>query len=859
METRCDQLLYTSARAGTLGQAGFQTVACSSGIGAGEKNEIERFLYYPKPDGLRDDLDEEQIRARCPENFGFATLSDGRTLLFLSRYLGRDYSGRAGNFLGHGILLDAGSAPIRPAWLAGWNRFLCEATEIVARVEAGAPPVLDEFLVDDWSRENVVEAEKLAKFLAVPEHAERLAAIVEALLQVKATGRRILLHLPQEDAKYYLAGVHAGLPPAWVGIATFSTFAPDARSSQAAITIIPSGDGICAPGAAQRDYEFFVFASQAGDSSAIPTISGAASRVARHAVSGDGWPRGFEVWASNFKPPRDAAGCDASVALFNWLQTGESGSAADALAFLKEHAREGVFEVIFAPVIENPRRYLDKLSLQDLKVLDELLATMLTAEERVVMAPTRRSVRAAIFRSRFEQCPEEIECGPSLGSVQAGELLRFITAQGDHATLKAAISDSTLSPERRRAQLSILLAVATCKEVAGSAEPVFDLIRAGFATLATLPAETGPLLEAHQNAWTAKILELLFDSQEWNTRAMASACVAAYGDRAVDTILEVASAAKGLGAHADFQSLVEDCSMQILAPMTGNAAEKRFAQLLASVGRSALPNSEQLAAGVFARHIEARADGDTAIHGCLIYLLQKRSKPLDPKALERVIMLLEEKIDPANLSTHLSDSNLVKVQRLRSETTLKRVPDRFLLLSAAALARKARRPLEPIRKLMPLSEHLAALDEGWWRLVTRKLLDATVPRLRSDEDFNLLIVIFGEQVENRCASVSKELVQRVRPAPAIIGTAPGRFSRLLNFQIRHSHLLSRRWTRPLWSELRSAMGEFSTAQRRQLMHYARYNDELLMEIHAELDKCPAAPGVFKRTWQALDQLRRRKD
>ncbi|MFD0854498.1 hypothetical protein ACFQ07_19840, partial [Actinomadura adrarensis] len=117
------QLHYTSARRGPTGRAGFQFVAETPGLPEGTRAGVTPYLSYrPPPDAP---LSPE---AHELDRFPVALLYDrvaGRPLLLRCRYLGRDYSGRFGNFFAHVVVAEEEELEgLRPAelWHAPlWN------------------------------------------------------------------------------------------------------------------------------------------------------------------------------------------------------------------------------------------------------------------------------------------------------------------------------------------------------------------------------------------------------------------------------------------------------------------------------------------------------------------------------------------------------------------------------------------------------------------------------------------------------------------------------------------------------------------------------------------------------------------
>ena len=98
------QLHYTSARRGPTGRSGFQFVAETPGLPEGTRAGVTPYLSYRPPPRAPLAPDESEL-----DRFPVAMLYDrveGRPLLLRCRYLGRDYSGRYGNFFAHAVVAE---------------------------------------------------------------------------------------------------------------------------------------------------------------------------------------------------------------------------------------------------------------------------------------------------------------------------------------------------------------------------------------------------------------------------------------------------------------------------------------------------------------------------------------------------------------------------------------------------------------------------------------------------------------------------------------------------------------------------------------------------------------------------------
>lgn len=115
------QLFYTSARHGLTDHSGFQFVALSEGTTAEHMRQAKRHLDYRPPYSAPSRPTPEDLE-KFPVAFGYCPSPLGQ-VFSLCRYLGSDYSGRPGNFLGIAVIATAaemsGALPIE-MWQAAW-------------------------------------------------------------------------------------------------------------------------------------------------------------------------------------------------------------------------------------------------------------------------------------------------------------------------------------------------------------------------------------------------------------------------------------------------------------------------------------------------------------------------------------------------------------------------------------------------------------------------------------------------------------------------------------------------------------------------------------------------------------------
>ncbi|MER7546601.1 hypothetical protein ABTW95_26715 [Spirillospora sp. NPDC127506] len=214
------QLHYTSARRGPTGRAGFQFVAETPGLPDGVRAGVTPYLSYRPPPDAPPAPDDAEL-GRFPVSLLYDVV-DGRPLLLRCRYLGRDYSGRYGNFFAHAVVAEPDELEgLRPAEL--WH-----AAHWARSPAPGA--VLDP--LEELTPGAALAPEALAAWLAVSGPDDPyglLAALVDAVAGVlgRGHGRVVLVAEDVELIARWIAVVSYSLPVAAAARLSFVTYTAD--------------------------------------------------------------------------------------------------------------------------------------------------------------------------------------------------------------------------------------------------------------------------------------------------------------------------------------------------------------------------------------------------------------------------------------------------------------------------------------------------------------------------------------------------------------------------------------------------------------------------------------------------------
>ncbi|MFF5263037.1 hypothetical protein ACFY4C_29265 [Actinomadura viridis] len=243
------QLHYTSARRGPTGRAGFQFVAETPGLPDGVRAEVTPYLSYRPPPQAPLSPDEGELG-----RFPVALLYDrvaGLPLLLRCRYLGRDYSGRYGNFFAHAVVAEEEELEgIRPAEL--WHAPMWAGEPLHGGAGGAVLPPLE-----DLSPGADSDPESLARWLADLDAAaftgpdtpgspdapdghgppdgpgsgpyDLLALLMDAVTGVLARGhgRVVLIGADVERIARWIAVVSYSLPVAAAARMSFVTYSAD--------------------------------------------------------------------------------------------------------------------------------------------------------------------------------------------------------------------------------------------------------------------------------------------------------------------------------------------------------------------------------------------------------------------------------------------------------------------------------------------------------------------------------------------------------------------------------------------------------------------------------------------------------
>jgi GTPase-associated protein 1, N-terminal domain type 2/GTPase-associated protein 1, middle domain len=176
------QLYYTSCTHGLSGYTGFQFNAVSAGVDAALMREVERLTGYQRPRGVPEGEEPVNLCHAVDSATGFAITAQ-------VVYVGKDPSGRPGNYFAHAIatsVADEDMPAVRPVELWGsavWRTTPVDSTELPVLTQPPRPGPIDRI--------------RAAEFVDDHERGRDVAArLVTATVNAMNGGRPVILRSP---------------------------------------------------------------------------------------------------------------------------------------------------------------------------------------------------------------------------------------------------------------------------------------------------------------------------------------------------------------------------------------------------------------------------------------------------------------------------------------------------------------------------------------------------------------------------------------------------------------------------------------------------------------------------------------
>ncbi len=215
------QLIYTSWKNGSSTKKGFMVYSQSQGISEEDVTAITKNMRYVTLSSLPYSPTWEQIESMFPRNDAFFQLPSGKWCMAQSSYLGKDYSGRLGNYIIHAYIADTKPAfdTLSLIYSDAYRRQLTEA-ELNAESNPPALPEVEIEAVDTSS-----DVAELKGFFADPDKQDKLKYLVSAVTRATKNNESVYLYDDNANLKYWYKALGYCLSKASLDKLTYATYA----------------------------------------------------------------------------------------------------------------------------------------------------------------------------------------------------------------------------------------------------------------------------------------------------------------------------------------------------------------------------------------------------------------------------------------------------------------------------------------------------------------------------------------------------------------------------------------------------------------------------------------------------------
>lgn len=253
------QLIYTSCKKGLSPGAGFQTYSMSEGISEEERREIERYGLYVPPTNLPTQPGPEEIETLFPVALRFFRLKSGRYGICQSKYIGRDYSGRYGNYFCHALIPENGHFPVYPIQFYHSPLFRDHLSQEETQVNVTPPPlpILDLEAAEGTSCPEI-HLDQVLEFIN-NTRIEQVKELVSAAITYDETHRSLILSDSSANIPYWIAALQMAFPLELAHNLTFATYIHDPAGMNTMISGVPREGSRFAFSETQRNFENYIF------------------------------------------------------------------------------------------------------------------------------------------------------------------------------------------------------------------------------------------------------------------------------------------------------------------------------------------------------------------------------------------------------------------------------------------------------------------------------------------------------------------------------------------------------------------------------------------------------------------------
>ena len=201
------QYIYTSWKNGDSTEKGYMIYSRSEGISDDECGAIKDAMQYLAPKELPLTPTPQEILDIFPYAFSYFILPSGRGCVAQSTYLGKDYSGRYGNYIIYALVFEISELPCRPAEFFAEPYIKTFMTE--EELDASSPvPPLPAVMISSYA--SVINDDQLMEFLYDKE--DEFSQLLAMILSAKDLGVPFYLNDTRENLVLWAAATQRVLP-----------------------------------------------------------------------------------------------------------------------------------------------------------------------------------------------------------------------------------------------------------------------------------------------------------------------------------------------------------------------------------------------------------------------------------------------------------------------------------------------------------------------------------------------------------------------------------------------------------------------------------------------------------------------
>lgn len=347
------QLYYTSCKKGLTSGMGFQTYSMSRGITEEERQEIEKHCNYVQPVRLSSSPTEEEIEELFPIDFSFFKLKSGKLCICKTRYKGKDYSGRFGNYFCHVLIWESEELPFYPIQLYNSRIFKSGLT----KEEENAACIKPLLVLNNIPEEDFITTADIERFLkgaSAKKRTKSLNYLIDSIIEAKEKDKKVIFSDDAKNLYMWIAAATMTLPVSMANSITFSTYNFDAFNS---------GEFLCGTldeglqaqlNASNRNYKFSVFNFNSGNNNEIELKTKFAKQASLEYTIIKDYRLAIIEFMELFDYKKIDSNIDNCVNLFNIINNGlqkiNDEDAVNAIAFANEYGSANALEKIMSTI-----------------------------------------------------------------------------------------------------------------------------------------------------------------------------------------------------------------------------------------------------------------------------------------------------------------------------------------------------------------------------------------------------------------------------------------------------------------------------------------------------------------------------